>query len=1141
MSKTWKLAAIALAIFGTAQVSACGGSECGDGTTDNDGTCVVKTKISCGDGTKEAEGKCVLENTPVTCADGTTLANGVCTPNETCGAGTTADATGACVPDYNKVECATGTMLSEGVCVPAAESCAAGTTLTEGVCVADVICGEGTTAREGKCLTNDDLLKLDADLQEGTEENDTTYGGTPITITLPDASSSFSVAGNISSPEDKNQDGQLDQDFDYYKFTGTAGGYLNLKVLSKGAGSMGFIIQGPNDYLRIAPTNNESPSRQILLPYDGDYTVIVGPSRQLFNQSIGPDGGDEKDYLFVIENLGPFDMSQAPELDAAANQSASGRFLDLKDNAFKIKSAANQLVQITLPEIDVDAIASLILLDETGAVLGESGVAVRNGIAQIPATENGLSVVVDYVRVTGLRDNFSIQAKIPATETITTPIKGGQTVGLDGSAVVEAGNSLFVQIDVELKDGMDVAIPQGTVVLVNAPTSVTDSFRFRVFGPDNKLVEGFSGLNGFFARIGGKYTLEMTNADSLRPVELSQVSLQSYIPTDFGTFAQADAQKNLPMGTVPEGDFQFFTFETSEPMGMDFDVKQTTTPEAALVVAVLGTDLSIKGAYGGAAASYSYENVALPEAKRHLGLLFSQPGDIFTPGSDATGTEITIKPDVLPPSEVEPNGTPATATTVLAEQTLVGTIIGGPKQDLDLYKSAMAITEPSLLTATINVLDDTRVFTVQLRDSDGLLYDAADGFDGEINVGAIVQPGKDYYVYVSSGDGFDEATYTISMDVGSVDGATAETEPNNTQAEATTVQPQIMPSFSFTAAGTLAGAGDEDWFTFTVPTAGYYLFNIEGVEGLSSPQPNISIDVASEDGAGMVTPVPGGELRYIPAGKTLVKVKGGINSGFGNSYQIKGSFLTDTAQQLGQVTLNNPIDEFGTFNALGALLVEFELTQDAPMDGSQILTAWADAKITVYDPSLNNVFTPGNSGDGPIGAGFRNPQATAGRYLVFMQGDADADWQFSAGLYNNAQELEGAQADLNNTEATAESLGTLTAATPLYVFGEVSPTDGNDFFNFTVADVNADGSDVDVIIEHFQFGINIYDVDLILLYRDASLEDTDEPLEDYGFYTPQVLFNGLTPLKNQIINTEYYSGSGSTLSGQYMIRISVAP
>ena len=1122
MSNQWKLAAIALALFGTTQVTACGGAECGEGTTDKDGTCVVKTKISCGEGTKLVEDSCVLEQTPVTCADGTTLTGGVCTPNVLCGDQTMADATGKCVPTYAEVTCATGTMLSEGVCVPSPQVCAPGTTFNNGTCAPDVVCGDATTARDGKCLSDEDLLKLDADLTEGAGENDPTYGGSPVMITLPAASSSTTILGSIDAPTDKNQDTILDQDVDYYAFTATAGTFLNIKALNKGAGALAFVIEGPNGYQRLAPTQSASPERQLLLPYDGEYRIIVGPARQLYNLSVGPDGGPGRDYLLVIENLGPFDLSAAPELDAAAGQTAQGRFMDLRDNAFKIKSGAGELVQLSLPAIDVDALASVILMDGAGQVIGESGVSVRNGIAYAPAMENGLSVVVDYVRLAGPRDAFTIQAKKPGVEALPSPLKGDQTVTLDSTLVIEAGQSAFIEVDVQLQDAMDQPIPQGTVVLVRLPQGLGA----RAYGPDNKLVEGFRGLPGFVARIGGKYTIEVINPDSLRPVEVSGVAVQSYIPANFGQIARADAQRNLVLGEVPAGDFKFFLFETTDPMGLDFEVKQTTAPATTLIVAHLGTDLSVGGAFGGAAPSYSFEGQAFPEPKRHVGLL------LVNAARAATGAEVTLVPKDLPAAEAEPNGTQATATVIADnDTTLVGTLVGGPKQDIDIFRAGQAVTEPSLLTATVSLRDGEGNVVVELRDNDGMLYDATDAAD-DLTVGAIVQPGKQYFVHVYSDEGFETISYTVSLSVEGVTTGTPETEPNNSRMEATTILPQLMPSFSFTAVGTLVGQADEDWFTLNIPTDGQFRFSLEGIDGLSLPQPGLSFELFEDDGTGNLTLIDTSAVAQLTRGPKLIKVSGASASGFGNSYQVKGAAVTE--EDAGTLGLDLPVDLDGTFDGTGIKLITFTLAQDLALDGSQALTVWSDAPLQVLNSQGMSVFTPLMTGNGPIGAGFLSNTLTAGTYTVQLTGAAGSAWMASIGLYSFTQEDEAINPLLDNDSvASAQDLGVI-SATPKFVFGTVDDIDGVDFFAFTVPDVN-NGMPVSVTVKHMQFGASIYDVDLNVVNSAGSIIDFSFPYE--GWDAPQFVTRQLLPGTYYAVS-EFYDPDGGT-SGQYLIRVAI--
>jgi subtilisin-like proprotein convertase family protein len=135
-------------------MTACGGNECGSGTTEKDGQCVPTSTLTCGDGTVLEDGKCVPTST-LTCGDGTMLADGKCVPTNTttCGAGTML-ADGKCVPT-STTECGAGTMLVNGQCVPTSTlTCGAGTMPVNGQCVptSTLACGAGTVENNGNCV-----------------------------------------------------------------------------------------------------------------------------------------------------------------------------------------------------------------------------------------------------------------------------------------------------------------------------------------------------------------------------------------------------------------------------------------------------------------------------------------------------------------------------------------------------------------------------------------------------------------------------------------------------------------------------------------------------------------------------------------------------------------------------------------------------------------------------------------------------------------------------------------------------------------------------------------------------------------------------------------------------------------------------
>jgi predicted RNA binding protein YcfA (HicA-like mRNA interferase family) len=137
--------------------------ECGPGTTEHNGECVVSgtgaTGATCGSGTVEQNGVCVPTSTAPTCGSGTVEQNGVCVPVDPgpdCGPGTVAQ-NGACVPVDPGPDCGPGTVAQNGVCVPVdpGPDCGPGTVAQDGVCVPvdpGPDCGPGTVAQDGVCV-----------------------------------------------------------------------------------------------------------------------------------------------------------------------------------------------------------------------------------------------------------------------------------------------------------------------------------------------------------------------------------------------------------------------------------------------------------------------------------------------------------------------------------------------------------------------------------------------------------------------------------------------------------------------------------------------------------------------------------------------------------------------------------------------------------------------------------------------------------------------------------------------------------------------------------------------------------------------------------------------------------------------------
>lgn len=172
----WKMFAwmilVGWAWFG---LTACGGTECGEGTTEQDGTCVTETSVVCAEGTSAVDGTCYVgddgcaEGTQFDSESGTCIAGpsacseegttfdsetGTCIAVTECGGQTRETDDGTCVPDHEQL-CPSGARDGDGECVPCSDMPGAVQVDQQGRCtIADAACGDGTmrSAESGTCV-----------------------------------------------------------------------------------------------------------------------------------------------------------------------------------------------------------------------------------------------------------------------------------------------------------------------------------------------------------------------------------------------------------------------------------------------------------------------------------------------------------------------------------------------------------------------------------------------------------------------------------------------------------------------------------------------------------------------------------------------------------------------------------------------------------------------------------------------------------------------------------------------------------------------------------------------------------------------------------------------------------------------------
>lgn len=491
-------------------VGACDGrpkfTDCGRGTVRKGDVCVALTPgdVRCGEGTFQdpATGACVplVECGPGTVLDADTGAcrgasecgpgtffdpgTGTCLPETTCGLGTVLDAaTGACVPEF---VCGAGTALDEatGACAPL-PPCVDGAVLDEatGLCTSDLVCGAGQIVVGGVCVEPEVVVALEADVVEPSfDRNDPLLGGAPEALPLEPQGARVVALGVLGRPVDVAGNGTLVQDRDVWRFTGAPGLRLRVDVVSTGAPDPTFRIEGPRGYVREAARAGEV-ARDVILPYAGDYDVIVVP--RAYATSGIPQGGPDAGYALVVEEIPlPVPRLVSPGASAASPATFTGALFDGDDNGFRVNADARTAVQVRfaslsgevvpavvalrgaelladVPYLDEDGVASFFLKVEDGARFyldwneaAGAGDAYEIDVHFVPLVERG-DVPADFVGVTGTRDvagkeSVAFQFAIATPQVVLIDLFGTGLASPDVQVVGPGGTRARVDDDDEL-------------------------------------------------------------------------------------------------------------------------------------------------------------------------------------------------------------------------------------------------------------------------------------------------------------------------------------------------------------------------------------------------------------------------------------------------------------------------------------------------------------------------------------------------------------------------------------------------------------------------------------------------------------------------------------------------------------------
>ncbi|TXD31399.1 hypothetical protein FRC96_21300 [Lujinxingia vulgaris] len=274
-------------------LAACGGGDdeinvtCGEGTVEEDGSCVVAEPTACGEGTVENdEGLCVVVE-PTTCGEGTTRADD-----------------GSCVPAEDA--CTAGTVLNieSGRCVPTADVCEEGTLWSEDAqrCAPEARCQPGDIILDGLCFSEAEQLARDADVTLDAEGKVGEESG--VMLELVEGERQI-VAGTLGAPV-LDADGVPVPVKPAISFEGQFGDLVHVSVHDLGLPDAAFRVIGPRGYERFSGNLGQGVNaRQLFLTEEGTYTVQIIPGALSGDEErSNAYGGTDWRYVATFEHQG---------------------------------------------------------------------------------------------------------------------------------------------------------------------------------------------------------------------------------------------------------------------------------------------------------------------------------------------------------------------------------------------------------------------------------------------------------------------------------------------------------------------------------------------------------------------------------------------------------------------------------------------------------------------------------------------------------------------------------------------------------------------------------------------------------------------------------------------------------------------
>jgi subtilisin-like proprotein convertase family protein len=423
----------------------------------------------------------------------------------------------------------------------------------------------------------------------------------------------------------------------------------------------------------------------LVLPYDGTYTILVGPesAADLVASNGGPFGSD--DWLYVGEIAGV----SAPTGTAGsltAQSTVSGEFPTLQDNLYTLDGFTDgDFVRLTAPQVGEDT-DGIIRFWRPGTDTMRTSRVSSDDPMYLPISDSQSPyILADWTALDGPADGYSLRAeRVTDGENLGNLTGGGDTV-TGSTQTINAGDNFVYAVSVPDEHVLEVTHTNqenedATVVIrdglgqplarqpdLSASTNINSS------GEDD---DGY-----IWVEHGGVYVIDVQTDETLTN---HSITLSNHDPVDLGTGNVGDTLNASLSSTASQYRSNWFTLETLQPATADVTVNGSVASgdsvdfDSALFALTDGT-ANLAAGEGEFRFALGTDSISLEPAGLKPGNYLVRVGLEDTIDTIDVTTELTSPPSL----EKEPNNSVATATSLAAGQTLLGDIRGNHQPNRD--------------------------------------------------------------------------------------------------------------------------------------------------------------------------------------------------------------------------------------------------------------------------------------------------------------------------------------------------------------------------------------------------------------------------------------------------------------------------